>query len=199
LINPNNHRLILCDFGSAKIIENQEKSISYICSRYYRAPELILGLERYGQFIDVWSVGCVIAEMINGSPFFPGNSNKDQLAKIIKILGTPKQSDYQNVSLKSVPLFQHKHNSKLAEFLKSDDPLLLDLLAKVFDYNPKKRITAIQAMKHEYFDELRQKPIEIDGSNIVDLFDFSEEEIKGHEEEYANLVPNWYKEQAQDD
>jgi serine/threonine protein kinase len=84
-----NHVLKLCDFGSAKRIIRGEANVSYICSRYYRAPELIFGATDYGQHIDVWSLGCVIAELLLGQPLFPGESGVDQLVEIIKVLGTP--------------------------------------------------------------------------------------------------------------
>jgi serine/threonine protein kinase len=83
--------LKVCDFGSAKRLLKGTNSVSYICSRYYRAPELIFGATEYTQAIDVWSVGCVIAELICGQPIFPGDSGVDQLVEIIKILGTPSR------------------------------------------------------------------------------------------------------------
>jgi len=67
--------------------------VAYICSRYYRAPELILGQDKYGPYIDVWSIGCVIAEMFLGEPIFPGKSSKDQMIKIMNLLGTPSKAD----------------------------------------------------------------------------------------------------------
>jgi glycogen synthase kinase 3 beta len=69
--------------------------VSYICSRYYRAPELIFGNSNYTTSIDVWSVGCVIAELMLGQPIFPGESGVDQLVEIIKILGTPSKENIQ--------------------------------------------------------------------------------------------------------
>lgn len=63
LVDTNSHRVVMCDFGSAKKLNPGETSVAYICSRYYRAPELILGEEQYGPDIDIWSIGCVIAEM----------------------------------------------------------------------------------------------------------------------------------------
>jgi len=66
-----------------------EPNVAYICSRYYRAPELIFGNTNYTTQVDVWSVGCVIAELMLGQPLFPGESGVDQLVEIIKILGTP--------------------------------------------------------------------------------------------------------------
>ena len=77
LVDKRTNYLIICDFGSAKQIIKGEPNISYICSRCYRAPELIFGATQYHGYIDVWSIGCVIAEMINGEPFFLGESNLD--------------------------------------------------------------------------------------------------------------------------
>ena len=66
LVDPKTHALKVCDFGSAKIIEKNKSNVSYICSRYYRAPELIFGATLYDHSIDVWSVGCVVAELLLG-------------------------------------------------------------------------------------------------------------------------------------
>ena len=89
LVDSNNHVLKVCDFGSAKRLVKGEVNVSYICSRYYRAPELIFGATEYNNSIDVWSVGCVMAELLLGQPLFPGESGVDQLVEIIKVLGTP--------------------------------------------------------------------------------------------------------------
>ncbi|RCV33066.1 hypothetical protein SEVIR_2G345500v4 [Setaria viridis] len=85
LVNPHTHQLKLCDFGSAKVLVKGEPNISYICSRYYRAPELIFGATEYTTAIDVWSAGCVLAELLLGQPLFPGDSGVDQLVEIIKV------------------------------------------------------------------------------------------------------------------
>lgn len=98
LVDTKSHRLVICDFGSAKKIKPGEKSVAYICSRYYRAPELILGRSRYGPFIDMWSIACVIAEMFLGDPLFPGNSSKDQMVKILNLLGTPSDKDIEKMN-----------------------------------------------------------------------------------------------------
>jgi glycogen synthase kinase 3 beta len=93
LVDTSSHILKLCDFGSAKQLVKGEPNVSYICSRYYRAPELIFGNSNYDTYIDVWSVGCVIAELMLGQPIFPGESGVDQLVEIIKILGTPSKEE----------------------------------------------------------------------------------------------------------
>lgn len=83
-----------------------EPNIAYICSRYYRAPELIFGATDYTYAIDMWSVGCVIAEMILGEPFFPGESGLDQLVEIIKVLGTPTQEQVRKMNPNSPEEFK---------------------------------------------------------------------------------------------
>lgn len=74
LISTSDQKLVICDFGSAKIMEKYHPSTSYICSRYYRAPELLLGQKHYGHKVDMWSAGCVIGEMFMKRPIFPGKS-----------------------------------------------------------------------------------------------------------------------------
>ena len=93
LVNAKNNKIKLCDFGSAKKIEQGQKSIAYICSRFYRAPELIFGSTDYTCQIDVWSMGCVITELVLARPLFPGATTSDQLVEIIRILGTPTKDD----------------------------------------------------------------------------------------------------------
>lgn len=80
LIDPAVNKLCLCDFGSAKRINNplKERSVSYISTRYYRAPELLLLSENYGVEVDIWAAGCVLAEMLRGGKvMFDGKSNAD--------------------------------------------------------------------------------------------------------------------------
>ena len=95
----------MCDFGSAKILIEGEPNVSYICSRYYRAPELIFGSTTYNVSIgkivfdvDVWSSGCVMAELMLGQPLFPGESGVDQLVEIIKVLGTPTREQIKSMN-----------------------------------------------------------------------------------------------------
>ncbi|KAI3473499.1 hypothetical protein Pfo_031036 [Paulownia fortunei] len=105
LVDPLTHQVKICDFGSAKVLVRGEANISYICSRFYRAPELIFGATEYTTSIDIWSGGCVIAELLLGQvsgsiltsattePLFPGENVVDQLVEIIKVLGTPMREE----------------------------------------------------------------------------------------------------------
>eukprot|EP01111_Echinosteliopsis_oligospora_P007701 TRINITY_DN22970_c0_g1_i1.p1 TRINITY_DN22970_c0_g1~~TRINITY_DN22970_c0_g1_i1.p1 ORF type:complete len:240 (-),score=2.42 TRINITY_DN22970_c0_g1_i1:609-1328(-) len=98
-LTPNNilitakNKLKIADFGSAKTLDDNHVSMSYICSRYYRAPELLMGCSTYTTKIDVWSVGCIFGEMLLGKPIFPGTDTQDQFVKIVLILGSPTLSD----------------------------------------------------------------------------------------------------------
>ncbi|KAL3266251.1 hypothetical protein HHI36_010431 [Cryptolaemus montrouzieri] len=98
LLDPETGVLKLCDFGSAKHLVRGEPNVSYICSRYYRAPELIFGAIDYTTKIDVWSAGCVLAELLLGQPIFPGDSGVDQLVEIIKVLGTPTKEQIKEMN-----------------------------------------------------------------------------------------------------
>ena len=86
LTDPTTHELKLCDFGSAKKLVQGEPNVSYISSRPYRAPELIFGATEYTCAIDLWSAGCVIAELVTGGYFFAGESSLEQIVEIIKVL-----------------------------------------------------------------------------------------------------------------
>lgn len=158
LIDAESGVLKLCDFGSAKILNPAEPNVSYICSRYYRAPELIFGATNYTTKIDVWSAGCVMAELIVGQPLFPGESGVDQLVEIIKILGTPTReqiksmnpnyTEYKFPQIKPIPL------SKIFKKMSND---CIQFLIKVLEYSPTERVSCIQALADPYFDELRQE------------------------------------------
>ncbi|AIN98341.1 protein kinase, putative [Leishmania panamensis] len=97
LVDPHTGRVQLCDFGSAKQIMQpaEEKNVSYICSRYYRAPELLFGALHYGCAVDMWSFGCIAAELLreSGRPLFRGCTSIDQMAELFKVLGAPSKRE----------------------------------------------------------------------------------------------------------
>lgn len=192
LVDTNDHRLVICDFGSAKKILPGEKSVAYICSRYYRAPELILEQDKYGPEIDIWSIGCVIAEMFLGEPIFPGTSSKDQMIKIISLLGTPSPIEIQAMSKSAnVKLPQVTALGLAKKFGPQTNPQAIDLLSRILVYDPKKRLHPLEALMHPYFDELRNQKLTINGKEIVNLFNFTQEEIKYKPSLIQKLVPNW--------
>ena len=180
LLHPSNCHLKLCDFGSAKFIRPNEPSISYITSRPYRAPELILGATRYDGTIDIWSAGCVIAEMLLGQPLFSGESNAEQLLAIIHILGSPSHG--QLISMNpQCSQFDLPNLAPLpwkSAFRASTDPNGVDLVSKLCVYQPQSRLKGYQALLHPFFDELRDPNVSLpNGKEMPPLFDFTPEEI----------------------
>ncbi|KAE8815302.1 shaggy-related protein kinase kappa-like [Hordeum vulgare] len=124
-VNPHMHELKICDFGSAKVLVKGEPNISYICSRYYRAPELIFGATEYTTAIDLWSTGCVMAELLLGQPIFPGESGVDQLVEIIKA-ASPLQVKFVDGELERL-----EHNLFIGMLPKNvEDTELTDLFSK---------------------------------------------------------------------
>jgi len=172
-----------------------EPNVSYICSRHYRAPELIFGAVHYDCAIDVWSVGCVMAEMVLGEPIFCGESALDQLAEIIKILGTPTQPQILQMNPSSEEVKLPKIKAKpWNKVLKNADALLIDLISKILIYNPKERVKPAEALGHPYFDDLRLQSFQNQECKIPDLFNFTTDELKGIKPQIAEgLVPAWKK------
>mmetsp|Transcript_9020 Transcript_9020/g.23664 ORF Transcript_9020/g.23664 Transcript_9020/m.23664 type:complete len:415 (-) Transcript_9020:1743-2987(-) len=180
LVDPTVHVLKLCDFGSAKVLVKGEPNISYICSRYYRAPELIFGATDYSTAIDTWSAGCVMAELMLGHPVFPGESCVDQLVEIIKVLGTPTKDEILAMNSSYTELFKYPvikaHPwSKVMSKCKIVTPEALDLLSQLLMYHPAKRLTPRAALAHEFFNDLRDPATVLpNGKALPALFDFSE-------------------------
>lgn len=193
LVNINTHALKLCDFGSAKTLVRGEPNISYICSRYYRAPELIFGATDYTCAIDVWSVGCVMAELLLGSPLFPGESGVDQLVEIIKVLGTPSREEIHamNPNYTEFKFPQIKAHPWSKVFSKRMPADAVDLVSKLLVYSPTQRSTALEAMRHPFFDELRDPACRLpNGRPLPPLFNWLPNELaQASPELYAALQP----------
>mmetsp|Transcript_282 Transcript_282/g.294 ORF Transcript_282/g.294 Transcript_282/m.294 type:complete len:346 (+) Transcript_282:398-1435(+) len=184
LINPATHELKLCDFGSAKMLVKGEPSVSYICSRYYRAPELIFRATNYTQSIDVWSTGCVLGEMVLGSPIFPGESGVDQLVEIMRVLGTPTKEQLQAMNpnhqkFQFPEITPHPWYKLFPAALTKQEPHFLDFVDTLLRYTPTERCSALEACAHPFFDTLRNPRTKLpEGGNLPPLFDFSKQEIE---------------------
>jgi len=181
LLDPESGILKLCDFGSAKHLVRGEPNVSYICSRYYRAPELIFGATDYTTNIDVWSAGCVFAELMLGQPIFPGDSGVDQLVEIIKVLGTPtrEQIKEMNPNYTEFKFPQIKSHPWPKVFRARTSPEAIDLVSRLLEYTPSSRITPLQACSHNLFDELREPGTRLpNGKDLPPLFNFTEHELK---------------------
>ncbi|KAF4660520.1 Glycogen synthase kinase-3 beta [Perkinsus olseni] len=205
LVCADTHRVKICDFGSAKRLIPGESNVSYICSRYYRAPELIFGATEYTCVIDTWSAGCVLAETILGSPLFPGESGVDQLVEVIKILGTPTKEQLLAMNPNYTEFkFPHiKAHTWQKVFRSKTAPDAIEFIGCTLRYDPAERITTTQCLTHVFFDELRLKsttlPPGIFGREAPEkplppLFDFSQEELIAFSRlpDGKKLVPQWY-------
>lgn len=180
LLDPETAVLKLCDFGSAKQLLHGEPNVSYICSRYYRAPELIFGAINYTTKIDVWSAGCVLAELLLGQPIFPGDSGVDQLVEIIKVLGTPtrEQIKEMNPNYTEFKFPQIKSHPWQKVFRARTPPDAIALVSRLLEYTPGTRITPIQACAHPFFNELREGNKQLpNGREFPPLFNFTEQEL----------------------
>ena len=194
LVNPHTHQLKLCDFGSAKMLMPGEPNISYICSRYYRAPELIFGATEYTTAIDMWSVGCVLAELLLGRPLFPGESGVDQLVEIIKVLGTPTREEIKCMNphyteFKFPHIKTHPWHKVFNKRLPAD---AVDLVSRLLQYSPKLRCNPLEACVHPFFDDLRQPDACLpNGKALPPLFDFTPQELSGASTELRDrLIPH---------
>ncbi|XP_068156215.1 putative glycogen synthase kinase-3 homolog [Drosophila tropicalis] len=180
LLDAESGVLKLCDFGSAKQLVNGEPNVSYICSRYYRAPELIFGATDYTTKIDMWSAGCVLAELLLGQLVFPGESGVDQIVEIVKVMGTPTSEQMQdmNPSYKQFKLPQLKPHPWPKVFRIRTPAEAIDLVSKLLVYSPNLRVSPMMGCAHPFFDELRQDPHQLlpNGRSLPPLFNFSDHE-----------------------
>nr|WMS36544.1 p38 [Liposcelis bostrychophila] len=147
--------LKILDFGLARPTENE--MTGYVATRWYRAPEIMLNWMHYNQTVDIWSVGCIMAELITGRTLFPGTDHIHQLNLIMEILGTPNPEFMRKISSDSArnyilslpPLKRRDFN----EVFRGANSLAIDLLEQMLELDADKRITAEQALAHKYLSQ----------------------------------------------
>ncbi|OQR96626.1 cell division protein kinase, partial [Achlya hypogyna] len=150
--------LKLADFGLARAFGIPVRSYTHeVVTLWYRSPDVLMGSRKYSTPVDIWSIGCIFAEMANGGPLFAGTSESDQLDRIFRLLGTPTLDIFPGM----LDLPEYKPDfavypapENLGHLVPSLDPAGLDLLEQMLRYDPAKRITAADAMKHAYFNDL---------------------------------------------
>ncbi|KAJ7282110.1 kinase-like domain-containing protein [Mycena rebaudengoi] len=154
LIDKQNN-LKLCDFGLARAFGLPMRTYTHeVVTLWYRAPEVLLGSRHYATGIDMWSVGCIFAEMaMRGQPLFPGDSEIDQIFKIFRILGTPNEENWPGVQGLSdyKTTFPQWSSQELTRVVPALDTDGIELLQSTLTYNPAKRISAKRALLHSYF------------------------------------------------
>ncbi|TVY50655.1 Dual specificity protein kinase pom1 [Lachnellula cervina] len=162
LTHPMHSEIKVIDFGSS-CFEN-ERVYTYIQSRFYRSPEVILGMT-YGMPIDMWSLGCILAELLTGVPIFPGENEQEQLACIMEVFGPPEKHLIEKstrrklffdslgkprLTVSSKGRRRRPSSKTLTQVLKCDDETFLDFLTRCLKWDPEKRMRPDEAVRHEF-------------------------------------------------
>ena len=153
-------RVKLADFGLARAFEPRRTYTQEVVTLWYRAPELLLGACEYAAAVDLWSTGCILAELTCRKPLFPGDSEIDQIFRIFRFLGTPNEQAWPGVT--QLPcyqaLFPKWRGAPLKEQLPQLSEVTADLLSHLICYDPPSRFDADAAIQHPFFDEVRHLP-----------------------------------------
>eukprot|EP01083_Nonionella_stella_P160363 524141_1 len=205
LIDIRTHHLKLCDFGCSIKMETPYHDVddaddddddglqaetegnyeSYVCSRYYRAPELIFGSAYYDCKVDIWSIGCVLCEMFLGTVLFDGNDEEEVLNKMIDTLGTPTEAEIDQMK----PYYPDKDNI-LRQYQQgqswdivfcavTDMPQdAIDLIQNILVYAPNTRWSALKCLKSQYFNRFQFEKHDNETFEKLQLFDWTDKEIK---------------------
>jgi len=150
----------MADFGLARSVaqlqteEGNPVLTDYVATRWYRAPEILLSSTRYTFGVDMWACGCILGELINGKPIFPGTSTMNQLDRILDITGRPSAEDIESIqspfAATMLESMRAPDTPRLEAMFPSASPEALDLLEKLMHFNPDKRISAEEALRHPY-------------------------------------------------
>ncbi len=184
LLLNSNCDLKICDFGLARGVEDEQSGImtEYVVTRWYRAPEIMLVCQEYTKAIDVWSVGCIFAELLARAPLFPGEDYIAQLRLICDKLGRPDDSDLDFVTSERARRFITSLPQKPPQPLKecfpnfAEETDALDLLQKMLEFHPDRRITIEKALQHPFLLSLHN-PEDEPVSNVTFSFEFENEDL----------------------
>jgi len=189
----------ICDFGLARSVTNLTgKDVimtDYVATRWYRAPEVLLGSKKYNCQADMWSVGCIFGELLSCKPMFPGTSTLTQLSKILEITGKPKkedtlsiQSDMAENMIENIKIIKPK---PLKNLFPKATAIELDFLGKLLQFNPSKRMNVLQALEHPYVADFHDQYSDTEIS--------SDKPIKISVDDNVNLTVEEYRQKLFDD
>jgi len=182
--------LKICDLGLCRGFDKEDEAkTEYVVTRWYRAPEVILNASRYTKAIDVWSIGCIFAELLGRTPLFPGQNYLDQVERVIAITGTPSAEDLEFIgdeaALKYIKSRPRRTKQNWKDLYPKANPMALDLLSKMLMFNPEKRLTVEECLAHDYLKELHspdEEPV------CEELFDWSFDNFELTKETLQTMV-----------
>ncbi|XP_061424827.1 extracellular signal-regulated kinase 2-like isoform X3 [Lethenteron reissneri] len=160
----------LCDFGLARSLKQIRDEpgdpalTEYVATRWYRAPEILLASPRYTKGVDMWSVGCIVGEMLLGKAIFPGTSTLNQIERIMSVIPPPSKEDVLAIKSEyggSVLEKMGRQRQSLESLLPNAPPNALDLLKRLLVFNPEKRLTAEEALSHPYVAQFHNPQTEL--------------------------------------
>mmetsp|Transcript_60101 Transcript_60101/g.105152 ORF Transcript_60101/g.105152 Transcript_60101/m.105152 type:complete len:504 (-) Transcript_60101:213-1724(-) len=197
----------VCDFGLARSVVQQNDNAQnpvltdYVATRWYRAPEILLGSTSYTKGVDLWSVGCILGELLSGKPIFPGTSTMNQLDRIMEVTGRPTPEDVDAIKspfaatmLESLPMSRPR---PLNEMFPGASVEALDLLRLCLQFNPTKRISAKDALRHPYVVQFHNPDDEFDCDRVIriPIDDNTKLTVQDYRERLYNEVLKKKKEQ----
>ncbi|CAH0484775.1 unnamed protein product [Peronospora farinosa] len=181
--------LKLCDFGLARGIQGMDSGLTeYVVTRWYRAPELLLS-SKYDKQMDVWAIGCILAEMLGRRPLFPGHDYLHQLKIIMDVVGSPSENSLDFITNPKAKRFILRQPKKpkvpLSSVYPRATPQCLDLLEKMLVFDPRKRITIQEALAHPYLSLVRDRSVE---KTCPSSFDFAFENADLTKQKLQELI-----------
>mmetsp|Transcript_52210 Transcript_52210/g.59662 ORF Transcript_52210/g.59662 Transcript_52210/m.59662 type:complete len:523 (-) Transcript_52210:909-2477(-) len=157
LLIDDNNVVKVADFGLAREIRSRPPYTDYVSTRWYRAPEILLRSTNYNSPIDIWAIGCMMAELYTLRPLFPGSSENDQIYKICSILGTPKQNEWPEGHRLAAQMnftFPSFVPTALTSIIQNAGQDAIDIMYQMMRYDPSSRPTANQCLQHPYFKDV---------------------------------------------
>lgn len=181
MIDHNKRELRLIDWGLAEFYHPMERYNVRVASRYYKGPELLVDFQEYDYSLDMWSVGCMFASMIfKIDPFFNGRDNQDQLVKIAKVLGTEDLYNYTEkykvgIDSHQAAILGRQHRRPWKKYINWRNeqfctPDAIDFLDKLLRYDHQDRLTAAEALQHEFFDNVREEVLSKHPDTVSDKY-----------------------------
>ncbi|KAJ7224365.1 kinase-like protein [Mycena pura] len=171
--------LKICDFGLSRGFEDASHLTEYVATRWYRAPEIMLGFREYDTAIDVWSIGCILAELLSSQPIFKGKDYVDQLKKILDVLGSPEETVLQKIAsdkarayVRSLPISKKRPFHKI---LPTADMQALELLSHMLTFDPDQRFTVTEVLEHPWLSGYHEPEEEPDCPDIYEKWKAIEE------------------------